>query len=446
MVRPSVVLCVCLLASSATAQFSGGSFGGSGDFGGGSSSSSSSSSGSSSWGGSSSHDSFAEQRRRDEEARRREEDRRRAEEERRRAEEEARRRAEEEARRRAYEEQLRREAEARQLATDRALPPRERAALSTRFVDTPLDIPAPTPASARHFVPPIAGRPAMLAVPDTGSAPPGELRASWLWGLGCGLFGFLSIALPGLAFRRLAERIRARPKPVRASARPAFARRSSTRAGSCELRRISIAFDASERRAIQAELAAMARHFDPSAPGALHRAAERVVQLLTPRLVAARYAVWSSAFVHPRDAKGRLHTILSDLKSRYRHDVTRGDQGPSGARARAEEGEGLVVVSVVIGTTKWLGRLPGQLGPNELARALRDAVSGSPRDFVALEVIWSPALEQDRMSSLELETVYPELVRLNVGSPLGRLQCSYCGAVHAAELPRCPACGAPRPS
>ena len=61
-----------------------------------------------------------------------------------------------------------------------------------------------------------------------------------------------------------------------------------------------------------------------------------------------------------------------------------------------------------------------------------------------MEVIWSPAEELDRMSSLELEAKYPELQRLDDAAALGRVACGYCRAPFPGDLAQCPACGAPR--
>ncbi|MCB9624882.1 MAG: DUF1517 domain-containing protein [Sandaracinus sp.] len=421
------LLLALVLTSTAHAQLSGGSFGSSGDFGGGSSSSSwGGGSSGSSWGGGSSSNDWAEQERDRAEERRRaaEEARQRAEEERRRAEEERRRREEEERRRREEEERRRIEA-ARQLAEDLALPPRRRAALRRRFHTTEdeVELPRSTLGDAAPLSSPTRVPAATVTVPPT------AFHHAPLWGLLCGLLGFASFGGFFWALSRLGRAFRNRPRPVRRAPR-----------GTCELRRISLAFDPSERPAIQAALASMAQRLDLRSSEGRLQAAQEVVSMLLQRIGAARYAVWSSAFVSPQAAKGRLHVILNDLKSRYRYDVTRGDRVD--VRARAEEGDGLVVVSVVVGATRWLPALPGRLGHSELAQALRGAVSVSARDFVALEVLWSPALETDRMSSLELETIYPELLRLDAG-PLGRTACPHCHAVHTAELPRCPACGAP---
>ena len=48
------------------------------------------------------------------------------------------------------------------------------------------------------------------------------------------------------------------------------------------------------------------------------------------------------------------------------------------------------------------------------------------------------------MSSDELEARYPELTRLTAIG--GRVFCRYCAGPHAAELAKCPHCGAPTAS
>jgi hypothetical protein len=64
-------------------------------------------------------------------------------------------------------------------------------------------------------------------------------------------------------------------------------------------------------------------------------------------------------------------------------------------------------------------------------------------NLVALEVIWSPAAEEDRMSTAELEVLYPELRRIDEATFVGRVFCDYCDYPYAAELGKCPQCGAP---
>ncbi len=215
----------------------------------------------------------------------------------------------------------------------------------------------------------------------------------------------------------------------------------TTAAPYISIRRVSIAFDWTARPALQQALTAAAERFDMSSIEGLHRAANAVVTLLHKNLDAARYAMWQSFSETPQSADERLNRTIMDIKSRYRHDVTAGAQ--IDIKSRAEEGQGLVVVSLIVGGERLLD-LPRSFTPVALSSAIASCVPHDPRQLVALEVVWSPALETDRMSSAEMESVYPELLPTKSMSPLGRVSCGYCNAIYAGELQACPGCGAPR--
>ncbi|MCZ7679304.1 MAG: DUF1517 domain-containing protein [Sandaracinaceae bacterium] len=107
--------------------------------------------------------------------------------------------------------------------------------------------------------------------------------------------------------------------------------------------------------------------------------------------------------------------------------------------ARSEEGEGMLVVTLLIGS--WHDALPlgeardrGSLDALLATFVFADALDG-------LEVIWSPAEENDRMSSYELERCYPELVRLDDAAAVGTVRCGHCAAARPRELRSCPQCG-----
>ena len=87
-----------------------------------------------------------------------------------------------------------------------------------------------------------------------------------------------------------------------------------------------------------------------------------------------------------------------------------------------------IVMNVVrkrapLGTWSPLKRTMDQLGGFHLVNELR--------------VVWSPSEENDRMSSAELEVIYPELEKVRL-TKLGRVGCKSCHAVYAAELEQCP--------
>jgi uncharacterized membrane protein len=208
-------------------------------------------------------------------------------------------------------------------------------------------------------------------------------------------------------------------------------------------RRVTLAFDWTERAGLQRELRQLAQRFAAKDRNALHASATEVVRLLASRSSAIRYASWELSTGDPRAWFGRKTT---DLRARFVTERVRNQAGQlvraSGPEhtAREHEGEGLVVVSVLLaGRTPM--PLPEVVRAEDVLRVLATLVPQASA-MQALEVIWSPSEQNDRMSSLELEHHYPELVRLGEG--LGRTLCLYCRSPLPGELPRCPSCGGPR--
>ncbi|MCA9615503.1 MAG: DUF1517 domain-containing protein [Polyangiales bacterium] len=205
---------------------------------------------------------------------------------------------------------------------------------------------------------------------------------------------------------------------------------------------VSVGMAASVRRRIQHALTTMAQSASFDGAEGRARILREVLTLLDEDGAARVYAgVGIEGHHAPMLAQRSFTRLVADLRSRYRHELFRNDDGvrsERGApvlRARADEGEGLVVVSLVIAVEGVFAPAPRY---DTAVAALRGL---PPSSIVALEVIWSPAAEDDRMSSLELETLYPELRRASEG--VGRVRCT-CGTAYAAELPRCPACGRPK--
>ena len=80
---------------------------------------------------------------------------------------------------------------------------------------------------------------------------------------------------------------------------------------------------------------------------------------------------------------------------------------------------------------------------NEVRHLLDQVIALDGESLAVLEVIWSPADDADRMSTAELEVLYPDLRRINEETVAGRVFCAYCAAPFAKELNTCPHCGAP---
>jgi len=439
--RAALVVCAIAMAvgglgAKGRAQESGGSFGGSswdepsGGGGGGG--------GGGSWGGGSSGTDWAEQQRREDEQRA-ERERREEEERRRREEEERRRREEEERRRREEEERI-----ARERARKLALPPMERAreldwpatpprpAVATRGLDAPL-APELPPASSWTAPSPVAP----LDLPPTASvAGPFE----WSAAACCGVPLFV-ILLP-LAWLLTRERAPWKnvPQPAGAFRAARSSNATARRVPTGPALRVSIAFDWTARAAIQSQLAAMAKRHDMRSRPGLHAAAVEMSALLAQHAAAARYMTWELASGDPRTGvQAPTDRPRAPLQARPRR--TTPHQPARAYEAKEHEGQGLVVVSVLVASKVPIVVPPGEITPDALASVLGAIRRLRPDQTLALEVIWSPAAENDRMSSYELEQRYPELQRTSDG--VGRMQCSYCGAPFPRELGRCPACGGP---
>jgi len=151
-------------------------------------------------------------------------------------------------------------------------------------------------------------------------------------------------------------------------------------------------------------------------------------------------------------AKAAFDHHVDDARVRFREETIRNEQGvqtraaPSAYTPRSDEGAGLILVSIIIAARKELFTVKHVGNADELRRALEAAGSLDVWDLVALEIVWQPSEDTDRLSSMELEAKYPrpELVPI-AGALVGKTFCTYCGGPFPAELVSCPHCGAPAP-
>lgn len=212
-----------------------------------------------------------------------------------------------------------------------------------------------------------------------------------------------------------------------------------------EIRRISLAFDWTARGAIQAELDRLAAQGGTGSPEALARLGKEAAAFFQAHIGAARHGLVMREPIHEEEAEAVFLQRAADLRSRFREEIVNGAKRIEGlppSVPRPEEGEGLVVVSIVAGV---FTRDRSSMGHDRAALAAElGKIIPQGTLLGPLELIWSPADPADRMSSLELEALYPELIGLDgEGAQLGRRECGFCGAAFAAELGVCPACGAP---
>jgi hypothetical protein len=63
-------------------------------------------------------------------------------------------------------------------------------------------------------------------------------------------------------------------------------------------------------------------------------------------------------------------------------------------------------------------------------------------ELVAVEIVWMPSSEDERISSIALEVAYPPPSLIPIAGALaGKVFCEYCGSPYPAEAISCPSCG-----
>lgn len=213
---------------------------------------------------------------------------------------------------------------------------------------------------------------------------------------------------------------------------------------------IHLALSFGARPALQKRLEALAQAGHTSTPGGLaYLLHETVIEL---RRVESSWLYAGAVNALPTQAaqaERHFRSIASEMRSRFKVETVRAVDGrvvstnAPELRARPEEGAGLVLVTLIVAATRELPDITKAADARELRGLLRKLGSLNARDMVALEVIWSPSADNDRMSSAELEVLYPELRRMDENTVVGRVFCGYCAQPFPAELLRCPSCGAP---
>lgn len=223
--------------------------------------------------------------------------------------------------------------------------------------------------------------------------------------------------------------------------------------GQVDISAIQLGIDWRARRDLQAHLERLARSGQTNTQAGLANLLRETVLSLRRAELSWLYA--AVANYHPMSAasaEGIFRQLGVDARSRFRQEVVRNVDGSltqqqvGEMRARAEEGEGVVVVTLIVAARREILDVHQVDDANKIKMLLDDMVAvANPAMLVAMEVIWSPAAENDRMSTAELETLYTHLKKIDERSIAGRVFCGYCRGPFAAELLKCPHCGAPAP-
>lgn len=212
---------------------------------------------------------------------------------------------------------------------------------------------------------------------------------------------------------------------------------------------LRLAVDWRSRAFVQKKLDALARSGQTANKAGLVKLLRETASTLSAVRIAWLYAdVSNFRPMSQAMAQGTFQQLALDARSRFRRELVRNADGQlatqdAGAqRARPEEGEGVVVVTLVVAARREILDIDEPTHADRVSQLLNQLRGLDASSLVALEVIWSPAVEDDRMSTAELTALYPSLERFE-RTMGGRVFCSYCAGPYAVELAKCPHCGAP---
>ena len=222
--------------------------------------------------------------------------------------------------------------------------------------------------------------------------------------------------------------------------------------GGMFLSQVTIGIDWRARKELQEQLARLASSGQTGTKEGRAMLLRETVLALRRAEMAWLYAAYkdSGPPLGGPQAQAMFQGAASEARARFRQEIVRNADGSVVAnptpemRAHATEGQGTVVVSVIVVARRALTPITN-VDAHQVRGALQERGSLDADSLVALEVVWSPAVENDRMSTAELEQNYPELRLIDPRSIAGRLFCAYCNGPFAMELLNCPHCGAPAP-
>ncbi|HSD91135.1 MAG TPA: DUF1517 domain-containing protein [Kofleriaceae bacterium] len=223
--------------------------------------------------------------------------------------------------------------------------------------------------------------------------------------------------------------------------------------GGVDVTVLRVAIDGRARKFIQKELAQIAETADTSTDEG-RSVMLREVSLLLRRVKDA----WAYGGAHNepmgpiQKAKQLYDRHVDEARTAFEQETISNVQGARNHASitdlsrRSDEGEGLILVTIVIAARNELFTVY-QIGDGEDLRKALDAASYlTAQDIVAVDVVWMPSEENDRLSSIELEARYPRPQVIPIrGALVGKTFCTYCAGPFPAELVSCPHCGAPAP-
>lgn len=216
---------------------------------------------------------------------------------------------------------------------------------------------------------------------------------------------------------------------------------------SVDVSALYIAVDPRARKKLQQRFAQIAETCDTTTTeGLLKMLREVALELRRARDSWLYVGAMNAQPMFPSAAESAFHKQVQQARAGFEDEILRAADGRvirgevPDITARTEEGEGLVLVTVVVAANGNLYDITNIHDPDQVRRALEGMSALTKFRLVAVEVIWTPAAEDDRMSSVELEARYPFMVKVPE-AVAGKVTCKFCGGGFPAELLSCPHCG-----
>lgn len=211
---------------------------------------------------------------------------------------------------------------------------------------------------------------------------------------------------------------------------------------------LQLALDWRARAHVQKEMNRIAEHSDTSSQSGLVRMLREVTVTLRRNRQSWLYAGASNYPIMPReDAEAVFQRAAQRARVGFEHELLRNADGAltRGEKpellALAEEGPGVVLITLVIAARHQLVDVHTPEDAEVMRAALESLGELTAGNLVAVEIVWSPAADKDRMSTAELTGLY-DVVAIRGATVLGRVYCDYCDRPYTGELLSCPHCGA----
>ena len=220
--------------------------------------------------------------------------------------------------------------------------------------------------------------------------------------------------------------------------------------GDADVTALRFGLDARVRPFVQKELDRIARTADTKTQEGLVMTLHEVALLLRRLRDAWVYGgAENHAMSWKHIAQAAFQQHAATARALFRTELVRNAAGTTttaeatARSARSDEGPGLVLVTLIVAARQELFTVQRIGNGDDLRRALEVLSSLTSQTLIAVEIVWTPAAADDRMSSVELETMLPGDVFAIQGAMVGKVVCSYCSGPFPAELMSCPHCGAP---